>query len=198
MRRRYRVAALAVTALLAGACATPEVTPVVPTARVCHARIALSGRFSVQYQQAGRDAAMYGGFRWEQQPDHTRIELLSPLGQTLAEIDVTPQRATFTPAGQPARSAPDIDALATTMLGWSLPVAGLRGWLQGCACDAQARCQALASGAGSVQGGWRIAYPAWEAEGQQSRPKRIDLQHDGEAGASAMSLRLVIDTWQPR
>ena len=90
--------------------------------------------------------------------------------------------------------------MAVASLGWALPVSGLGRWLQGCALDAQGRRFIASPERNSVntQDGWQLAYPVWENQaGAARRPKRIDLHRAGDRVASEITLRLVIDTWQP-
>ena len=91
--------------------------------------IELDGRLSVHYQQNGRDEALHGSFTWTQTARQATVTILSPLGQTLATIEVTPDHSSLTQAGHAPRVAADVDALAADALGWPLPVAGLRDWL---------------------------------------------------------------------
>ena len=50
---------------------------------------------------------------------------------TIATISITPESATLVQADKAPRVAKDIDSLTAQSLGWSLPVSGLRDWLQG-------------------------------------------------------------------
>jgi outer membrane lipoprotein LolB len=191
--------------LLLGGCATmtpPAAVP--PTAQTATSRLYadhldLGGRLSVRYQNNGREEAMHGSFVWSQNPSQTSITLLSPLGQTVAIIDVTPDGASLTQSGQPARTAADVDALVAETLGWPLPVAGLRGWLQGFAVDASGKRFIANPQATEVatRDGWRIHYAAWQDDAAQSRPRRIDLDRS-TAQAGDVSIRIVIDNWQTR
>ena len=167
--------------------------------------IEIGGRLSVRYQQNGSDQALDGKFIWAQAPGRTLITLLSPFGQTLATIDVTPTGSTLLQSGKPPRQEVDVDALAAAALGWPLPVSGLREWLQGFATDAQgARRIARADATGDAAylktaDGWLLHYPTWEAAPTpaETHPKRIDLQRM-TSQAGNVSLRIVIDQWQPR
>ena len=167
--------------------------------RICHDQISLAGRFSAKYQKMGRDEAVHGRFEWVQSGRDSSLTLLSPLGQTIATINVTPTAATLTPAGAPPRTAADVDALTASSLGWALPVSGLGGWLQGCVYEANGRRMIANSASGSINtpDGWSVVYPLWHDEnGGEIRPKRIDL-YRADNGAAEISLRIVIDTWQP-
>lgn len=202
--RLARAIAIALPLLLAG-CAT--VTPPMPgTAaqapqRDFHETIDIGGRLSVRYQANSREEALHGSFTWSQTPAQTLVTLLSPLGQTVAVIDVNAEGATLKQAGQPAKSAASVDALTAETLGWPLPVAGLREWLQGFAVDAAGKRLVANPPETRIDSrdGWRIHYASWleENPSQQNRPKRIDLaRHTEQAGD--VSLRIVIDSWQPR
>jgi outer membrane lipoprotein LolB len=189
-------ACCALTVFLAG-CATvapPAAPDAAAVAREYHPSIGLGGRLSVRYAQGATEEAVHGSFRWSQTPQRTTVSLLSPLGQTLAIIEVAPGNATLFQSGQPPRSAPDADTLAASALGWPMPVAGLRDWLQGFAIDAAGQnWRAQPNGPTEVitRDGWRLSYPAWE----NGRPRRVDLSRGTQAGPVAM--RIVIDDWQP-
>jgi len=198
---------IALPLLLAGCAAlAPPATPTAPPAaaqqaRPYHDAIELGGRLSVRYQQNGREEAVHGSFTWAQTPERTNVVLLSPLGQTIAAIDVTPVTATLSQANQPPRTADDVDALAQQALGWPLPVAGLRNWLQGFVTGADGRRQAVpaADDSSLASDGWRIRYASWQdaGSGAAAHPKRIDLERD-TASAGTVALRIVIDNWQTR
>lgn len=170
-------------------------------ARAYRDAIELGGRLSVRYQQDGREEALHGSFTWEQTARHATVTMLSPLGETLATIEVTPGSSSLTQAGRAPRVAADVDALAADALGWPLPVAGLRDWLQGFATDAAGRrVIASPSGASTVatSDGWRIHYASWQEDdpaAPHNHPKRIDLERSS-AQAGNVSIRIVIDTWQ--
>jgi outer membrane lipoprotein LolB len=160
--------------------------------------IDLGGRLSVRYQSRNREETLHGSFVWSQTPTRTTVTLLSPLGQTMAIIDVSPRGATLAQGGQPVRSASNVDTLTAETLGWPLPVAGLREWLQGFAKDTHGRRHVATPVAPEVstQDGWHIRYANWLDEtAQQSRPKRIDLARATDQ-AGDVSIRIVIDTWQ--
>lgn len=171
-----------------------------PAAHPFHDTIDFSGRLSVRYQSGHKDEALHGSFAWAQTPRQTTITLLSPLGQTIAVIDVKPQGATLAQAGKAERAAADVDALTVATLGWPLPVAGLRDWLQGFAVDSAGQRFVASPRATEVNthDGWRIRYVSWQDDTESSaqhRPKRIDLARFTEQ-AGDVSIRIIIDTWQ--
>lgn len=177
--------------------AATEPAPLLGVARPFQGTIDLGGRLSVRYQNNGKDEALHGNFSWSQTPARTSVTLLSPLGQTMAIIDVSPEGATLVQAGQATRSAGSVDSLTTDMLGWPLPVAGMRDWLQGFAVDAAGR-RFVATPANqevTTRDGWRIHYASWQDGSPSAAPKRIDLARATEQ-AGNVSIRIVIDTWQ--
>src|SRR3569623_67602 len=171
--------------------------------RVYHQTIELGGRLSVRYQQNGKEEAVHGNFTWTQTPDRTLATLLSPLGQTMAKIEIMPDRSILMQPGQPVRSAADVDALTAETLGWPLPISGLREWLQGFATGTDG----LRFAASPINGkadtvsseGWKLHYVSWQDDAQtpaDNHPRRIDLERS-TAQAGEVALRIVIDSWQP-
>lgn len=189
--------ALAATSLALAACATlapPDAPAPAAAGRSYQDRLELGGRLSVRYQGPQKEEAVHGSFVWNQAPQRTAVTLLSPLGQTVAVIEAGPAGATMVQPGQPMRVAPDVDTLTAEALGWPLPVAGMREWLQGFATDAGGRRFVASPRQDQVAtaDGWRIQYTAWTDEG---RPRRIDLSRSTQQ-AGEVSIRIVIDSWQ--
>lgn len=189
--------------VLAAGCATvtPQNAGKVPAAaRRYSETIDLGGRLSIRYEQYGRAQAVHGGFTWNQNTDHIVLSLLSPLGQTLATVDVKPGMATLTPSGKPPLSATDVDMLTQQALGWPLPVSGLRDWLQGFGRNgdgtpfiAHPSAQTMRF---ATRDGWMLNYSEWQDEAAgMARPRRIDLARDTRQ-AGPVSIRIVIDDWQ--
>jgi len=154
----------------------------------------------MQFSRDGNDEAVHGSFLWVEAGDRTGITLISPLGQTIATIDITPESATLRQTGRLPRTAADPDALAASELGWPLPIAGLQGWLRGCVVAANGQKFVASPQADSVitREGWRIRYVTWQEESPaRFRPRRIDLERSSNASSVGdITLRLVIDSWQ--
>lgn len=170
------------------------------TVRAYHDAIVITGRLSIRYEQNGREESLHGSFNWNQQSHRLLLTLLSPLGQTVAIIENTPAAATLIQAGQPPRTASDVDALVADTLGWPLPVAGLRYWLQGFAVrdDGSTFVAMPENDADSIatRDGWQLNYASWNQDARPAHPRRIDLQRE-TSQAGKVDIRLVIDTWQP-
>jgi len=180
--------------LLCGACAGPSgaaaaQAPQAP--QTYRENVALTGQIAVHYQQNGEQQHMSGNYNWLQQDSKTSVTLSSPLGQTVAQIEVTPQAATLTQAGQAPRSAPNVDRLTTEVLGWPLPVSGLRHWLQGRATGADGQPFVASPQHDSVYtaDGWHLRY-VWGD--QHAAFKRIELERSVPAQAADVSLRITV------
>ncbi len=189
-----RLTFVLVLPMLMAACATLKpagATSNHAQAQADHSAIDLSGRLSVLYQHNGKDEALHGSFTWLQTNTDTRISLLSPLGQTIAQILVTPNSATLTQADKIAHTAADVDTLTAETLGWPLPISGLRDWMQGYATLADGTRFVANPQTNSVTtgDGWRIRYVTWHDD---TSPKRIDLaRHTDYAGE--VTLRIIVD-----
>jgi outer membrane lipoprotein LolB len=185
--RRLLIAPL----LLLAACATaPQLGPDHPVAPY-RDHIELNGRLTVNYKKDGQPESVSGKFNWVQAGSRVHVSMASPLGQTVATIDVTPELATLVQANAAPRSAPTIDALSEQALGWALPVSGLRDWLQGYA-KAQDGSRFAASprhNTVTTSDGWRLRYVSWQDEAAPvPAPKRIDAERGDE-----LAIHIVID-----
>lgn len=172
--------------------------------RPCNDIFSLAGRVSVQYTNTryDRSESLHGKFAWEQDGSHTRIDLASPLGQTLAVMTLSPVQAILAASGKPPVAAPNADQLFLRQMGWPLPVSGLARWLQGCSVqpDGTAFTAGPQNPETATQAGWRIRYLDWTTLSENSlAPRRIDMAYDPpeDAPVSHIRIRLVIDEWQP-
>ncbi|MES2105540.1 MAG: lipoprotein insertase outer membrane protein LolB [Pseudomonadota bacterium] len=160
--------------------------------RIYHEDIELSGRLLVLYQQNEKEQSLPGSFEWKQNKDSTLVTLLSPLGQIVATITVDAGGATLIQAKQAPKYARDLDSLMSETLGWPMPIAGMRDWLQGFVKNAQGKRAAVATGndATIASDGWQLRYASWQDD--FTLPKRIDLnRHTEQAGNVA--IRIVIE-----
>lgn len=159
----------------------------------------LSGRLSVNYDKDGKPETLSGKFTWAQTPAAIDVALASPLGQTLATIRVTPESATLTQTDRAPKVARDIDTLTAQTLGWSLPVSGLRDWLQGYATDADGKRMAASPARNEVTtpDGWKVTFVSWQDDAAPvPQPKRIDAQRAATLSTGELALRIVIDPRQ--
>ncbi len=220
-RNSATMTAMAIAALFSAGCSTLSTSPTDTTAassavataavttpaalRPYYKAIDVSGRLSVRYEQNDKEQAVYGSFTWSQALDHTVVTLLSPLGQTLATINITPDLSTLQQAGQPIRTAADVDQLTSEALGWPLPIAGMRDWLQAFGNDSKNQrfnlnptSDSSAVTSVTTSDHWLIQYTNWQTGADNSGyAKRIDLSRNTEQ-AGPVAIRIVIDSWQPR
>ncbi len=154
------------------------------------------GRFSARYTQGNAEQSVVGSFLWRERGPDVQLELMSPLGQTMAVVSQNQQGATLELPNKAPRRAPEVDTLMQDALGFSLPVSGLRDWLRArpspgtparVARDAQSRPETI------EQNGWTVRYVAWSDDASaDARIRRLDL--DRPQGANGpLSVRLVLD-----
>ena len=193
--KRPLLIALTVAAL--AGCATTASMPRSTAAVAAYQdNIELAGGIFISYIRDGKREPLNGSFIWRQTKTNTDISLNSPTGQTVAVINVTPRSATLTESGKPPRSAPDVDTLTAQTLGWTLPVSGMRDWLQGYATDRDGQRFVASPANNSVitRDGWKLEYVSWQDDSAAvPQPKRIDATRIvlGEA-VDDMQIRVVI------
>lgn len=154
------------------------------------------GRFSARSERNGREEGAHGSFVWLQQGDSVQLSLVSPLGQTLAIVTALPGQATLELPNQAPRSAPEVDTLMQQALGFSLPVSGMRDWLQARpAPGTVVRAERDATGRLTEleQHSWTVRFQEYRetAAGEAPRVRRMDLART--LNGEPLSVRLVVD-----
>ncbi|NGZ82937.1 outer membrane lipoprotein LolB [Duganella aceris] len=191
-------AALSALGALAG-CATTASSSTRSAAAVAPYRdsVDLAGRIAINYSRDGKKESLNGKFTWQQSKANTDVSLISPTGQIVAVINVTPSSATLKQSGKEPRTAPDLDSLTTQTLGWTLPVSGLRDWLQGyaVASDGSRFVATPANDTVVTRDGWKLDYVSWQDDAAAvPAPKRIDVTRIALGQAvDDMAIRIVID-----
>jgi outer membrane lipoprotein LolB len=181
-------------ALLLSACAPTKVRPppADQTAATARTQVDYDGRFAIKYNdQNGTERNAYGNFSWHQQGDTVNVELKNPLGQTLAIIESAPSSATLQLPNRPPQTAPKVDDLMRDALGFALPVAGLRYWLEPAAAPgSKAKTETDPQNGGRLkqleQDGWTVNYYEYTPD---NNVKRINLTHEDPP----LAIRLVLD-----
>jgi outer membrane lipoprotein LolB len=188
----FRLLATATAAITLAGCATANLS----TAPVAAYRdtIALNGSIAVNYQNNGEQHPVNGKFSWDQRPGRVDVAVFDPFGQTVAEISVTPDAATLTQPKREPRTAKDIDTLTQQALGWPLPVAGLRDWLQGYAVDAQGKRFAASPANNNVvtRDGWRLRFVDWQKGTATPMPRVIKAERSATAGSGELTINIAI------
>lgn len=169
------------------------------TERSFHDNILIQGRFSVTYEQSNRPQSVQGRFQWQQQGQRIDIDLMSPLGQTMAKLTITPNSATIQQTGKEIKVADNVSELTEQTLGWSLPVEGMRDWLQGFNRTTTNQRQIARPNENDQfdTEGWHIQYVSWQQNSVSDYPKRIDLTRTSPQ-LHQLSLRIIIDQWEPQ
>jgi outer membrane lipoprotein LolB len=186
------------TALLAlSGCATTSAPRSAAAVAPYRDTLDLSGRIAINYSKDGKSESLSGKFTWQQSARQTELSLISPTGQTVAVISVTPSSATLKQSGKAPRSAADLDSLMRETLGWSLPVSGLSVWLQGhaTAADGKPFVASPANDTVVTRDGWKLDYVSWQDDAAAvPQPKRIDVTRLVRGGdIEEMAIRIVID-----
>ena len=187
MQHRLRkVALFALLALVAG-CAT-QPPKVLPRSNNAIDAFSLNGRVAVKLDERGYTASL----RWRHSATRDSLRLLSPVGSVVGQIETDDNGATLTTADKKKYRASDVQTLTREVLGWDLPLAGLRHWVIGRADpatpiqaeerDDQQRLTSL------EQRDWRIAY--LDYFGASALPARLSLVYD------RLKLRLIIEAWE--
>lgn len=149
----------------------------------------LRGRIAVHAGEQG----WHANLAWRQTATTYHLELSGPLGQGAVRMTGDETGVTLERADGLRDWAPEADDLLARNTGWTLPVSGLRYWVQGRAVpDRPADWERGADGRPLRlrQDGWDIRYSSYHDQpGQAPLPKRIDLERDG------IRARLLIDAW---
>src|SRR5512135_135059 len=177
---------LLLTLLLLASCATAPVAVQRPAQ--ADAPFAFNGRVALKQGELHESA----GVRWVHNAAEDEILLLAPLGQTVARIHCNAQEVTLDASGK-HYAAQHMENLMQQVLGWQLPLYGLRYWVTALpAPDSEFSVERDADGQVSIlrQQGWEIRYSRYAATAADALPLRLDLKREG------MEVVLLIDEWE--
>lgn len=152
------------------------------------------GRFAVTYNdQNGQQRNAYGNFDWRENGATVTLQLLNPLGQTLAIVTSSPSQATLELPNRQPLTADNVSTLMQQSLGFALPVEGLRYWLQpSVAPTSRARTTPDPQDPHRLsridQDGWTIDYVAY-ADAPATGVKRVNLSREDPP----LTIKLVLD-----
>jgi outer membrane lipoprotein LolB len=161
---------------------------VLPASNASIDAFSLNGRVAVKLDDRGYTASL----RWSHTQAQDRVRLFSPLGSVVGEIIADSHGAMLTTGDNKVYRSNDAQALTREVLGWDLPLAGLRYWITGRTDpaapvqeqdrDGRRRLKSL------MQNDWRIAY--LDYFGDSALPARLSLAYD------RLNLRLIIERWE--
>jgi len=195
----FRLSRLVLVVIMLGGCAVYR-APSIGTASpeklwlVRQSRLALldqwlaSGRIAFHARGRGGSAS----FLWRQDQERYNIHLSGPLGTKAVDIQGDGRMATLIIAGKPGEAGATPDQLIADMLGWKVPISGLRYWVRGLPAPGHKKnikLNKLGQLTMLEQDGWHIDFNTYQRLGQQSLPKRMVLER------SEATVRLVIDKW---
>lgn len=185
--RRVVAALLATVALLA---ACTSFAPLVNPERQ------YAGRFAVVTTLGEKRDSNSGRFKLAVERATTVLDLDTPLGATLARVQVDPRGAhLFSAADGGPREVHGANAEALTyeVLGWPVPVDGFRSWIDGRPVAERPSSPAGPDGKAFQQDGWTISVLDRFDEGRGA-PRRLVFERPEQAGQiPAITLRLVLD-----
>jgi len=188
-RRLRRGAALFAAAIL-GACSTLP-----PAAGI----LTYSGKFALRVSGTEHQDTMNGRFALSVDDAGVTLDLSTPLGTTVARIRSGPQGALLTVPGSEGlrtEQGPDPDALSQRVLGWTLPVSGIRDWIEGRPAAGRPYRLSAADDGGSLleQDGWTIRL---DPRGADGHIRKLDMNRAQQGEAPSVSLRVVLDPGAP-
>ncbi len=150
----------------------------------------LSGRFSLTRQDQGWHASLF----WQERGDQYQLKISGPLGQGAFRLRGDADGVLLEQSDGQTLAARDAEALLYQATGWHLPVSGLRYWIRGLPVP-ESHAQASRDAQGRLtrleQAGWVITYSRFELIDGVYWPIKLRLVR------ADISLRLVIDNWQP-
>lgn len=175
----------AAAAVLLGACATLSAPP---------DRIH-SGRFTaatITAPDAPPSQSVSGRFTVEVRGTRRIIDVATPLGTTIARIDIVPGSATATGPQMQTATGPDPDVLVEQLLGWRLPVSGLADWIEGRPAPGRpARTQGDAGRLSLIeQDGWLVRIAEYTSAGA---PRLMTLERPAALPEPGLRVRLVLE-----
>jgi len=155
-------------------------------------QLSRSGRFVLKVQSPGKEAeSVQGSFYWRQNAGGWQLDLLSPLGATLARIEaVNDKGVVLIRPGEPVVKAGSASDLASRMFGAQVPMDALPDWLQG-QVSPKFDIRMIERGEDDQivklnQQGWTASFSRYDQVGPQS----IDVR--GLDQSTEVQLRLVV------
>lgn len=148
-----------------------------------------TGRIAIDMENEAWNASVH----WRQQRDDYRIRFNAPLVSGSVEIAGGPDRVTLRTTDHRRVSATDPESLLSGVMGWHIPISGLRYWILGrpeagapidrLKVDPQGRPRRL------DQSEWRIRYPAYRHVDGLELPALLILENP------RLSARIRIGAW---
>lgn len=139
------------------------------------------------------------GINWSRQQERFSMIIEAPFGQGVIRIESnrstdTNEQFKLTLADGNYQLGATPEALLVNLLGWSIPVSGLKSWIKGLPQpNVESSYEIYGSGRlkSLQQDGWLINYLAYFSEDKRDKqlPKRLYLKHDN------LGIKIVIERW---
>ena len=151
------------------------------------AQFELTGRLSVRDGQRGE----FGTLRWQRTAASQQIQLLSPLGQTVAQLTQQTGGKAVLVANNETRTAATLTELTREALGTAVPIDELAHWVQGHAGVSGSVAQAASAPTAQFQhAGWQVEIENYRTiEGSAIAGRVVAIKGD-------VVVKLVIDEWK--
>jgi outer membrane lipoprotein LolB len=190
---------LLMVGLLVGCAVTPEIKDPIRIKEAWRTRYAqlsqvrswaLKGRLAISVENEG----WYAGMRWSQQDDHYDMEILGPLGRKVAWLEGGAQGVNLETSKGESAYAPDAESLMYQLLGWSLPLTGLRYWVLGIPSPQDHVVEIQLDDIGRLsrlrQSGWNVQYQRYQWERRWDLPYKMTLVN------ASVTVKMVVNAWQ--
>lgn len=129
---KIRIQQLVVAAILVGGVVGCSVTPPQTANHTVSEHFQRSGRFAISVEKStGERDAVQGGFVWNEHQQRIQLDLNNPMGSVLARVVADEQGAQLHYPNGEIEYAQSADALVAQLLGYELPVEGMKDWLHG-------------------------------------------------------------------
>lgn len=156
-----------------------------------------AGRFALVVEPSTRlpdGDRQSGNFELTRRGDQTGLELLSPLGNTIASARTGPRGAILQTADGKRYEDVDGEALTEQIFGWRLPVDRLPAWLDGRIAEVRRWADSPPAQPGDraigmpgapgrplegVDRGWEVRFDQWFEDLTPPRPSRLVINYPG-------------------
>ncbi|MDZ7751332.1 MAG: lipoprotein insertase outer membrane protein LolB [Gammaproteobacteria bacterium] len=189
-----RLAVTCLALLLGGCTVVPDRDGEAPAYRGGLERLTTwtaTGRIHIQADEESWQATLV----WRQQGDAYGIRLIAPLGQGTLGLRGDAAGVVLRTADGKEYAAAEPEALMLDILGWRVPVDGMRHWMVGRPdprWEIRARVEDEAGRLVELrQAGWHIRYLDYGKDTGIALPRRIRLETE------RFSLHIVISRWEP-
>ena len=160
-----------------------------PAAQLVDDEFQVSGRISAKIGEEGSSARI----KWSHRADIDAVDIYAPMGSIIAVILVSPRTGAVLETKDQVYEASSVEELTKQVLGWSLPLNGLKYWARGrvnpqvavdhvAPRDDQQRLTYL------EQDGWKITFEQYAEGSMLPRAMRLEFED--------LKIRFVLDKWK--